>query len=488
MRRRPQWKAASADLSTVRRRVSRVPIVGGIFLLVAGLVSFVTATELTLPGRARRRALQVAAPAAAEPLVTAPAAAVVAMEEAPKRRGVHAPAAFEALRYRDFRLLIAGIFFSLVGLWVFFTAQAWLALEMTGSNTWVSIVSSAESIPFLFVSLFAGVLADRIARRKLMLFTRTSVMVLMLVEAAVVAAGQLQPWHLVMFALLAGVMFSLDIPTRQSLIADLVPPHAVHNAVALQMSSFNLTMVLGPAIGAYLLHVGGSAWAFVITGAGNALLAVLVLIMRVPPPKPHGGASAVRQLKEGLGYVFRTPTIRWILTLALFVTTFGFAYQVLLPALAADVFKAGEAGFGTLSAAGGLGALIGSLAVVTLGNVRKKWPILLAGPLAFGLALIGLAYSPTLLIASGAIFMAGAASSVNQTMNNTVILTTTPGELRGRVMSVSILIWGMTPLGSLVAGVLADGFGVRVAIAVSALVGLTATVVIFGTRRVMRTF
>jgi MFS family permease len=466
--------------SRTGRALTRIPLFGGLLVLVAGLVSFVTAPELTFS----RRRDSVPAPLVAVSTVVAAEPPVPHSA----RSGIGLPKAFGALAFRDFRLLITGVFFSLVGLWVFFTAQAWLALELTGSNTWVSIVSSAESLPFLFVSLFAGVLADRVDRKKLMLSTRLTIVGLMLAEAAVVASGGLQPWHLVVFSLASGVVFSLDLPTRQSLVADLVPPEYVHNAVALQISTFNLTMVLGPAIGAYMLAVGGSAWAFVITGAGNALLALLVLMMRVPKQAPHGGVSALRQLKDGLGYVYRTPAVRWILTLALFVTTFGFAYQVLLPALAADVFEAGEGGYGTLAAAGGFGALVGSLVVAFLGNLRRRSPILFAGPLVFSLALIALSGSPTIMAAAGAIFFAGAASSVYQTMNNTVVLTTTPTELRGRVMSVSILIWGLTPLGSLAAGILADSFGVRAAIGISALVGVAATLTIFSTRKVMRSF
>ncbi len=445
-------------------------------VLVAA-VSFVTAQYWLALGARRSGAATLTPPLPGPPAAAAPAAR-------PARRGTLR--AFSALRHRDFRLLVTGVFLSLIGLWVFMTTQAWLALELTGSNAWVSVVTSAESLPFLFVSLFAGVLADRVNRKRLMFFTRTAIVVLMLTEAMLAASGMLTPYHLAGFAFAAGIIFSLDLPTRQSLVADLVPPEDVANAVALHFSSFNLTMVLGPALGAGLLATAGAAWSFTVTALGNAALAVLVLMMHVPPPRHHAGASALKQLREGVGYVAHTPVVRWILTLSLFVTTFGFAYQVLMPGFAHDVLGTSEGGYGTLASAAGLGALAGSLGVAALGNVRRKAPLVFAGPIVFSAALVGLAVSPVLLVAAGAVFVAGAASAVYMTMNNTVVLTTIPEHLRGRVMSVAILIWGLTPAGSLAAGVLADQFGIRVAIGSSAAVGLAATLIIFSTRRVMR--
>ncbi len=393
---------------------------------------------------------------------------------------------FPALRYRDFRLLVTGLFVSIAGFWVFVVTQAWLALEITGSNTWVGIVSSAQSLPFIFISLWAGVLADRVDRRKLMLATRCGVVALMLLEALLAAAGLIDRSLLIAFALGLGVLTSLDIPTRQSLVADLVPKEHVGNAVAIQNAAFNLTSIVGPATGATLLALGGAPWSFAVTALGNAALVLVVLAMRVPPPKHHAGASPLQQLREGLRYIFSTEIVRWLLLLGLFVTIFGYSYQVLLPSFARDVFGAGEGGYGTLTSVAGIGALVGSLSVVVLANRGRKGPLLFAGPSCFALALIGLALSPSLLVAAGALLLAGGATSIYFTSHNTVILTTTPEHLRGRVMSVTMFVWGLTPLGSLVAGLIGDHWGVRTAVAVNATVVLTAVIVVFGTRRAVR--
>jgi MFS family permease len=237
-----------------------------------------------------------------------------------------------------------------------------------------------------------------------------------------------------------------------------------------------------------LLALAGPAWSFAFTSAASAMLVLLVVAMRIPARQLQvGGESMVRQAREGLRFVATNAVVGWLLAMAMVMTVFGFGFFVLLPSLARDVFDSGEGAYGALNSASGAGALAGSLVVVFVSRrQRPRARLLFGGAVCLCLALFGLAASPVLIVAAGALFVVGLTEAVYFTLSNTVILTTAPEDLRGRVMSVQTFIWGLAPIGSLAAGIIADGFGVRTAIAICGAAALAAVVGIYGTRPELR--
>ncbi len=386
-----------------------------------------------------------------------------------------------AFRYRDFRLLVIGLFSSLTGYWVMYVTQAWLALELTGSNAWVAIVSFAESLPVLVISIWAGVLADRVDRKRLMLVVRTIVAAILLGEAILAATGLLNEYGLVAFGVAMGALTALDIPVRVTLVTDLVPAEFIENGMAAQQAVWNTTSILGPAIGGVLLAVVGASWAFGVTAAGNVVLVLVILAMRIPArPTVTEKQSAFRQAREGFAFVKSHPVVGPLIVTALVMTLFWSGYFVLLPSLARDVFDTGTSGYGALTAVSGAGALIGSLLVVAVTRrQRKRARLLMSGAVCLCLSLVGLAVSPYFAVALVAMFVAGFTGDVYYTLSNTVIVTTTPDGLRGRVMSIQTFVWGLAPAGALFAGVVADQTDVRSTFAICGAAALVATLGVF---------
>ena len=204
--------------------------------------------------------------------------------------------AFASLAYPGIRLILFGTFFAFSGFWAFNIAQGWVVLEITNSAFMVGIVAACSNLPFLFVSLFAGVLADRVDRKKVSLASRATVVAMMVTEAILVWTGVIHIWMMILLALGAGIGFSVDNPVRQSMVPDLVPEHHLGNAVALTFAFNNLTNIVGPSVGGALLALAGPGWSFFATAAGNAVLFTSYLLLRLPPRNPPTEVSPLVQL------------------------------------------------------------------------------------------------------------------------------------------------------------------------------------------------
>lgn len=392
------------------------------------------------------------------------------------------PATFSALRSPNYRRWFAGQTVSLMGTWMQWVAQGWLVYELTGSKMALGTVSFAGSIPTLFLMLPAGVLVDRVSKRRLLIVTQSLMMLLALTLALLTASGHIQVWMIAAIAFLVGVVNSFDAPARLSLPVDLVEDRAdLQNAIALNATMFNLARVIGPAIGGVALAALGAAWCFGL----NALsfLAVILALVAITLPnivRPRARESIGVQLREGLRYVTHTPTVRNIILLMAVTSLFAMSYGVLLPAYAADILHVGEAGLGALNAAVGVGALIGALSAATMSRNPNKGMQVTIGSLVFPMALLCLAFTNIFPVALICLGFAGYGVVTQNAVSNTLVQSMVPDALRGRVTSIySLTFFGPAPFGALMAGALAQWLSISMALAICSGVSLAFALGLF---------
>ncbi len=359
---------------------------------------------------------------------------------------------------------------ALSGWWMIIVAQGWLVLEMTNSATMVALVGAMLSLPFLILGPLSGVVADRVYRKHLLVGTRTTVAALMFIEGALIVTGLITVPQLIVLAFLSGCAFAMDIPARQSLIPDTVPRSVVANAVAVNVALFSLTTIAGPIAGAATLAAFGAGGCFLANGVGNATLAASIARMRIPRRQRLGALNVTGDLLGGVRYVRAEPVVLLLLAVALIVTLTGRNWQQLAPVFVRDVYGRGEGGLGAIYTAAGVGAALGAFALMPLAGVRRRAPIFGAGLALALLATLAFAYSPSIGPAIAAVLVIGLGLQVVETLTQTVLLVETPEHMRGRVMSLSSLLWGLQPLGVLIAGVVADTFGPQIAIGGGAVV------------------
>jgi MFS family permease len=332
------------------------------------------------------------------------------------------------------------------------------------------------------LSPLAGVAADRFRRRNVLIVTQAVVGLTAMVTAALIITGVIQVWHLFAVAFVQGAAFAFHMPARQALMAELVGPTDLANALALYNAGLNLNRVAGPAIGGALLTIPavGAGGLFAIMAALYGI--VLLALLQLPALSARTGqtvrvrGSAVDQLAVGLRYVATRPELRRLLLLAFLPVMFGMPYQSLMPATAASVFGVDAAGLGALMTANGLGALAGSLAVAGLGSgAHRLGRLQLTAGLLFGGGITAFALVGAFVPALGFVALAGGASSAYASVNNTLLMGRTAPEYHGRVMSVYMMTFAAMPLSSLPAAWAADLFGLPVTLAASG--ALTALVV-----------
>ncbi len=381
---------------------------------------------------------------------------------------------FSALKYRNYRLFFFGQLTSLIGTWMQNVAQAWLVYDLTKSPFYLGIVSFASAVPVLFLSVWAGVIVDRVPKRRLLLITQTGAMLLAFLLSLDVFAGTVQAWHIPIFSFLLGMVNTFDAPTRQAFVVEMVGREDLMNAIALNSAVFNSARIIGPTLAGIALAVVGSAWCFFLNGVSFlAVIAGLWLMQVKPFVAPSRKGSSFAQLREGLAYIAHHQSIRSLMALVAVANIFAFGYSALMPAFASDVLHAGEVGLGLLSAAVGVGALCGALIIASLGNVQRKGVILTFGNLLFPIAVIAFAFSPTLPLSMAILVFVGLGFMIQNTTVNTLVQTMVPDELRGRVMAVYMMVFqGFFPIGSLIAGTIAQNFGVTAGAAFGGAVAL----------------
>jgi len=371
--------------------------------------------------------------------------------------------AVAALAYRDYRRFAASLLLTSLGAQLVQTAILWQVYELTGSALLLGLTGVARAVPHMILSLVGGVIADRLDRVRLIQIGQLANALLVIALAALTLTGAVAPWHLYLVTFLNSAFTALTQPARTALLPSLVPRANLVNAVALNATIGQTSQIVGPAL-------AGIAIASVDLGATYALngavyLAAMVAIIGVRPPAIAGSAvaSAWTSFLEGLRFVRGKPVIVSLLVLDMGATILG-SYRALLPILA-DRLGVGAGGYGVLSAAPGVGALLGAAAILSLGDMRYKGMYTLYGVLAYCGALVVLALSPWFMLTLVAAALLGTTNAVQMIPRNSAILAISPDALRGRVEAFrSMLAGGGPPLGYALSGALAAAFGVPLAL------------------------
>jgi MFS family permease len=393
--------------------------------------------------------------------------------------GWHWPEALRAMRHRNFRLYFFGQLVSLIGSWMQTTAQQWLVYRLTGSQLSLGLVTFAGFIPVLLLSLFMGVVVDRVSRRRLLLLTQSWFLLLALALAALTFLGIVQYRHIIVLALLFGIGNALDMPARQAFNLDMVEHDDLFNAIALNSPVFNGARIIGPAIGGLVIASWGEGTAFGLNAVSFLAVIAGLLMMSLPPfQRPAQRDTGLGDLKRGLAYLVGDRQVLGLVTMVAAFSLIGFPYAVLLPVFAQDVLRIGVKGYGILLGAQGVGALAAALSLAILGDRRPKGRLLWLSRWMLVAAVALLGFSRTTALSMLALALAGFALISQLAVTNTLIQLAVPDDLRGRVLSAyTWALGGFWPLGALLIGALGSWLGAGNAVLVSAGGCLVLTVV-----------
>lgn len=385
----------------------------------------------------------------------------------------HLPRAFSSFRHRNFRLWFFGQLISLVGSWMQIIAQGWLVYQLSRSELILGLYGFTTAVPSLLISPWAGVFADRVPRRTMLLFTQAAFMLSAFLLAGLTLAGRVQVWHIILLGVLQGMINAVETPARLAFGLDLVGREDLTNSIALNATMFNGARVIGPAIGGMLLAAVGAGWCFMINAVSFLAVIAGLLMMRLPPPVHRAArGNPFNEVLAGLAYVRKRQDILGILALTIIYGLLGTAYNAQLPAYATQVLGADETGYGVLNTAIGLGALTGGLILAQFSARLPRGRLVLVTALAYPLALGAFATVRSLNAALPFAYLLGLGFLMLFNNFNSLLQLNTSEEMRGRVMSLyGLVFFGFSPFGSLLIGALAERLTLPPTIALSA--GLT---------------
>lgn len=375
---------------------------------------------------------------------------------------------FAALDNPNYRRYTAGQGVSMIGTWMQAIAQSWLVLQLTGSATALGLVIALQTLPILVLGPYAGVVADRFDKRRLMIGLQSAMGVLALLLGVLTITDTVELWQVYVLAFLLGINNCFENPARQAFVLEMVGPGDLRNAVGLNSVLINVARAVGPAVAGIVIATGGIGLCFLINAA--SFVAVVVSLVRLdvdalsrPAPTPR----APGQLREGLAYVRRTPELAVPLLMMALVGCLAYEFQVVLPVVAQETFDGDASTYGFLTAAMGAGAVVGGLAVAARG--RTGLGSLVVSSAAFGVAMLGAAIAPNLVVALVAMALVGATSvAFLATGNSTLQLASAP-DMRGRVMALwAVAFLGSTPIGGPIAGFVSQHLGGRAGLALGA--------------------
>jgi MFS family permease len=397
--------------------------------------------------------------------------------DAPPVRGRRAQGGiFSALRYRNYRLFWFGQLISVTGTFMQGTAQQWLVLTLSKDPLALGIVGALQFGPLLILGPFGGAIADRWPRRYVLIGTQMTSGVLAIVLWGLTATGIVQLWQVFVLATMLGLVNAVDMPTRQAFVSEMVPADKLLNAVSLNSAQFNASRIVGPGLaGAMIAVLGGTpplfllnALSYIAVIAGLAMMRVSELVA-VPHTEPKHGLAQLRAVGDGIRFVLARPKLRITFLMVTVIGTMGFNFNVLLPLEATVMLRSGAVVFGLVSSALGAGALVGALMLARRGGVPTN-RLLVSMAIVFGLLEVALALVHSIPLAMALIAVTGFAMSSFSASANTRTQLSSPPEMRGRVMSVYMMVFaGTTPIGNLLVSSVAGAAGVPLALVISGL-------------------
>ncbi len=375
---------------------------------------------------------------------------------------------FAAFRHRNFRVFFSGYIVSLVGVWMHRIAQSWLVLDLTDSAFYVGLVEALSTLPVLVFTLYAGVAADRVSKHRLVIGTQTAAMILAALLAFIVLTGVVEVWHVMVLAALLGVVIAFDIPARQSFFVELVGKRDLMNAIALNSSAFNTSRVVGPAIAGFIIASVGVGICFLVNAVSYIAVLAALLMMRVSPfRRVSRPTSTWSQIRDGIRYVTTDRRTGLLVSNIAVLSLFGFPFAVLMPVMARDVLGGGAEAYGWMTAAVGVGAVVGALGLAAFGHTVPRGRIMRWTSVGFGVLVALFGVAPSIPVALLILTLLGFAQISTTAVTNTLIQMLAPDELRGRVVSFyTFAFLGLAPFGAIGAGTAAEHLGTGVALVV----------------------
>jgi MFS family permease len=373
---------------------------------------------------------------------------------------------FAALRFRNYRLFAGGSLLSNVGTWLQRVAQDWLVLALTGSAGALGITTGLQFLPTLLFSPFAGVLADRYAKKTVLNWTQSIMGATALLMGLLAVTGSITVWHVYLLTFIFGTASALDVPARQAFVNEMVDDAYLANAVGLNSASFNLARMIGPALAGALIALMGSGvaatgWVIILNGISYGAVVISLVLMRqaeMRPTKPIGRAKG--QLRDGVRYVRARPDIVLILAIIFCAGTFGFNFQMTTALMATEVFGKGAGEYGLLGSILAIGSLGGSL--IAARRARPRQAVIIGCALAFGFVEIVAGLAPTYTTFALMLPLCGVTSLLMIATANAFVQMSVSAEMRGRVMALFMCIFmGGTPIGAPVLGWVAEQWGAR---------------------------
>jgi MFS family permease len=384
---------------------------------------------------------------------------------------------FRALRNRNYRFYASGQVVSNTGTWMQRVAQDWLILELThNSGSALGITTGLQFLPMLLFGLWGGVIADRFPKRRLLMCTQASAGVLALTLGLLDVSGVVQAWHVYLLAFGLGVVTSLDNPSRQSFVVEMVGRDDLQNAIALNSATFNAARLFGPAIAGLMINMWGTSPVFFVNAVSYGAVIIGLAMMRPAEllttevvPRARG------QLREGLAYVWGRPDLLLVIIIVFFVGTFGLNFQMTLALIAKETFHRGAGEYGLLSTVLALGTLSGALLAARRSEITQ--PLVVGAALVFGCLEFVTGLMPSYLTFAVLLVPTGAAAITLMTSANSTMQLRVAPRMRGRVMGLYMLVFmGGTPIGAPVIGWLAEVFGPRWSLLIGGAVSALATV------------
>ncbi|MFH1238509.1 MAG: MFS transporter [bacterium] len=387
---------------------------------------------------------------------------------------------FSSLKYRDFRLFWGGQMVSLTGTWMQNIAQSWLVLQLTNSPFLLGVTNAIAALPILLFSLVGGAISDQLNKRKLIILTQTTQMVLAFIMGILISTRVITFWHIVVIVALLGMTNAFDMPARQAFIVEIVGKNDLSNAIALNSLIFNIARIIGPVIAGFVVGTLGVGPCFYLNALSFLAVIAGLFMMRGDFSAKNPTSDSLRDSTfDGAKYVWRNVQIRNLIILVAISSLFGMSYMVLMPIFARDILMIGAKGLGLLVAAIGVGALLGSFSLTIFSHSPKVSRFIPIGGMILGLALVVFGLSRTLSVSLAALVAIGWGLITQTATINNLLQKHTSDELRGRVMGFyTLMFMGMVPVGSFQAGLIADRFSVPTSVAVGGLACFAASAVL----------
>lgn len=387
---------------------------------------------------------------------------------------------FPALKNRNYFLYFSGQLVSLVGTWLQVVAEGWLVLTLTNSALLLGIVAAAASLPTLLFSLYGGLVVDRFPKKRILLFTQSSAMILAFIYGVLTVLKLINIWEIITLAFLLGIVTAVDSPARQAFVPEIVGKERLQSAIALNSGTFNAARVIGPAIAGILIVFVGTGGAFILNAISYLAVIAALFAMKVPEIYHKTSLNPIAAIKEGISYSFKHPIIRSLLFLIGVVSIFGWSYTTILPLIAKNVFGMGAEGLSYLYIATGLGALLATAVVSATAGKFSPVYYIFGGNFIFAAFIILFSLHISFIVSLIALFCAGFGLITQLTTLNSTIQHMVPNVLRGRVMSIYVLMFiGTAPLGNFEIGWLTDRIGPSLSIQIGAFIVLSFGLLMF---------